>query len=341
MPSEKLTRILQSKSPFSEQEISQMAEIDGWQWVYKNKKPKNGKPREICFTGFPDSEKSDLAKLATEAGLTVVGSVTRNLWFLCKGQNPGPAKIEKGTSQGVLIVSLDEFRKILESGELPERELGQSQPWRNPGMKALIAGAIIGLLSMGTSAQTRIGAQSVFGFSLGEKLAMPECPFDTQNKFYVDDSRVAAFEGKALSKTTCFEHWDNALAGQPAGTERVGIKFPEGESPSIAAGVSALLIDGRLESVSIDTAGLSNQDQVMAALKQKYGAPTSTNETKKQNSFGAVFNSHFAVWKFANLTVVFKGTTSHIDSGLVNIETKKGADYRSALSKQSHDGPKL
>jgi hypothetical protein len=208
-------------------------------------------------------------------------------------------------------------------------------------MKALIAGIIIGLLALGTSAQTKVFARSVFGLSLGEKLTMPECPFDARNKFYVDDSRVAAFDGKTLSQTPCFEHWDTTLAGQPAGTEKVGIKYPEGESPSIAAGVAALLIDSHLESVFIDTAGLSNQDQVMAALKQKYGAPSNTSETKKQNSFGAVFNSHFAVWKLANLTVVFKGTTSDINSGLVSIETKKGADYRSVLLKKSQDGPKL
>ena len=128
MPSEKLTRILRSKSPFSGQEISQMAETDGWQWVYKNKAPKNGKCREICFTGFPDSEKSDLAKLGTEAGLVVVGSVTRNLSFLCKGQNPGPVKLRKATSQGVLIVTLDQLKQILQSGELPENEQGRVNP---------------------------------------------------------------------------------------------------------------------------------------------------------------------------------------------------------------------
>src|SRR5882762_3934632 len=126
------------------------------------------------------------------------------------------------------------------SGELQETELTWSKHRRGPTMKALIAGFTIGLLALGTSAQTKVVAQSVFGLSLGEKLTMPECPFDARNKFYVDDSRVAAFQGKTLSKTSCFEHWDTTLAGQPAGTEKVGIKYPEGESPSIAAGVSAL-----------------------------------------------------------------------------------------------------
>ena len=99
-----------------------MTEKDGWRWVYATKTPKKRNRLEVCFTGFSESEKSDLARLATEAELVVVGSVTRNLSFLCTGQNPGPVKIEKATNQGVLIVTLDQLKQILESGELPERD---------------------------------------------------------------------------------------------------------------------------------------------------------------------------------------------------------------------------
>ena len=122
MLSEKLTRILRSKSQFSKDRISQMTEKDGWRWVYKNKTPKNERCREICFTGFSESEKSDLSRLAMEAELAVVGSVTKNLSFLCVGQYPGHAKVEKATNQGVLIVTLDQIKQILQSGELPERK---------------------------------------------------------------------------------------------------------------------------------------------------------------------------------------------------------------------------
>lgn len=209
--------------------------------------------------------------------------------------------------------------------------------------KTLLAGTILGLLATGVSAQSKAAEQSVFGLSLGEKLAMPECPHETKGgvNLYIDTSAVAAFDGRTLSKQTCFEHWDTALVGQPARTEKVGIEFPEGESPSIAAKVSALVIDGLLESVFFSTAGFSTQDQVLVALRKKYGTPTKTSETKKQNALGAVFSSHFAVWKFANLTVEFRGTTDQIDDGLVNIDTKKGTDYRSSLLKKSQNGPKL
>lgn len=37
MPSEKVTRILKSKSNFTEEEINSMSERDAWDWVYKEK----------------------------------------------------------------------------------------------------------------------------------------------------------------------------------------------------------------------------------------------------------------------------------------------------------------
>jgi hypothetical protein len=58
MPSEKLTRILLSKSPFSPEQISVMTDAEGWKWVYANKEPTKEKHFEVCFTGFSDSEKA-------------------------------------------------------------------------------------------------------------------------------------------------------------------------------------------------------------------------------------------------------------------------------------------
>lgn len=124
MLTEKLTRILRSKSSFSEQEISQMTESDGWKWVYKDKAPKTKEGKhitEVCFTGFPDSERSDLLRLAARSELVVVGSVTRKLSFLVEGQYPGSAKHEKAEKQGVLIMTLDQFKQFLQTGEIPDR----------------------------------------------------------------------------------------------------------------------------------------------------------------------------------------------------------------------------
>jgi BRCA1-like protein len=119
MPSELLTRILHSKSPFSPEEISLMTDAEGWRWVYANKVPKE-KHFEVCFTGFSASEKGELSQLAVDAGFMVVGSVTKNLSLLCIGPNRGPAKLEKAEKQkDTAIVTLEQFKLFLETGEIP------------------------------------------------------------------------------------------------------------------------------------------------------------------------------------------------------------------------------
>jgi NAD-dependent DNA ligase len=119
MPTEKLTRILLSKSPFSQEQIAAMTDAEGWKWVYTNKAPVKKKNLEVCFTGFSDSEKGVLCQLATDSGLMVVTTVTRHLFCLCAGANPGPVKLAKAAKQGVPVWSLDQFNLFLKTGELP------------------------------------------------------------------------------------------------------------------------------------------------------------------------------------------------------------------------------
>jgi len=119
MPSEKLARILRKKSPFSAAEIARISDVDGWNWVYANVSPLKEKLPGICFTGFTDSEKVELATLAKEAHLSVASAVTKSLQFLCVGENAGPAKLQKARAQGVTVMTRAEFENFLETGEIP------------------------------------------------------------------------------------------------------------------------------------------------------------------------------------------------------------------------------
>lgn len=119
MPSEKLARILHSKSPFSEQEIAQMTDAEGWRWVYGHNPPPKEKKFEICFTGFNNSEKACLFQLANDAGFAAVTSVTKNLGMLCTGPYPGPTKLEKAGQKNVPVVNLEQFKHFLATGEIP------------------------------------------------------------------------------------------------------------------------------------------------------------------------------------------------------------------------------
>lgn len=121
MTGKKVTRILKAKSPFSSQAIEEMSDAQGWDWIYANAKPRKEKLSQICFTGFSAAEKTTLTALAEAAKLEVVGSVTRNLAFLCFGENAGPAKLEKAKAQGNCILNREQFLHLLDTGEIPRR----------------------------------------------------------------------------------------------------------------------------------------------------------------------------------------------------------------------------
>lgn len=118
MASEKVARILKAKSPFTSKQIDAMSDSEGWDWIYANAKPKKEKLTQICFTGFSATEKAKLAALAYEAKLEVVGSVTKNLAFLCVDENAGPAKVSKAQEQGVHVLDQTQFMHLLETGEI-------------------------------------------------------------------------------------------------------------------------------------------------------------------------------------------------------------------------------
>jgi BRCT domain type II-containing protein len=120
MASEKIVRILKAKSSFSAAEIDVMSDAEGWDWVYANAKPRKEKLTQVCFTGFSAVEKAELSALAATARLEVVGSITKNLAFVCAGENAGPSKLEKAKGQGVHVLNREQFEHLLETGEIQD-----------------------------------------------------------------------------------------------------------------------------------------------------------------------------------------------------------------------------
>ena len=88
--------------------------------AYNRRANKSEKP-EICFTGFKKIDKERLSKNAELAGMFLRDSVTKNLEFLCCGDNAGPKKIEKSRHQGAIILNENQFNEMLETGEIPEQ----------------------------------------------------------------------------------------------------------------------------------------------------------------------------------------------------------------------------
>src|SRR5258708_13206784 len=90
MPSEKLTRILLSKSPFSQEQISAMTDAEGWKRAYANNAPDTEKHFEVCFTAFSHSEKGSLSHLSIDSGFMFVTPLIPNFSILSTAPNPPP-----------------------------------------------------------------------------------------------------------------------------------------------------------------------------------------------------------------------------------------------------------
>jgi NAD-dependent DNA ligase len=123
MAGERVTRILLAKSDLSPDLIAAMSDRDAWGWLYSHFPPKTARHKknaqQICFTGFSPGERTQLESEAEEAHLEVVKSVTKSLRYLVTGPNAGPAKLQKAKEQEVVIINVEQFHNMLQTGELP------------------------------------------------------------------------------------------------------------------------------------------------------------------------------------------------------------------------------
>ena len=109
--SDKLLRIIRSKTELTETEIENLTEQKGWDIVY-SLTVKKEKLNEICFTGFSPNEKNEITQIAENNNFHIAKSVTANLTFLCCGDNAGPSKMDKAEKQGTILLNKEEFYKL-------------------------------------------------------------------------------------------------------------------------------------------------------------------------------------------------------------------------------------
>lgn len=75
---------------------------------------------EICFTGFSKADKNRLLVIATEQGMLVRSSVTKDLNILCCGSNAGPVKVANARLQNVIVLDEHQLLHLIETGEIPD-----------------------------------------------------------------------------------------------------------------------------------------------------------------------------------------------------------------------------
>jgi len=82
--------------------------------------PSSSETFDICFTGFPAKDRTELTDLAAKNDMMVRKSVVKNLDILCCGKNAGPKKLESALIQGVTVLNKTQFEHFIETGEITE-----------------------------------------------------------------------------------------------------------------------------------------------------------------------------------------------------------------------------
>jgi hypothetical protein len=182
---------------------------------------------------------------------------------------------------------------------------------------------------------------TVFGImTLGKPLAIPQC-----EKLKPTKKAIPFYD--PAPKTTCFKHreiWgEERIWPDQVSSGSVDVVFPALNGPAIVSGsaVYVNVIDGNLEAIQFETGGYSAQDEVLSQLKKKYGEPSRAWDEERKNLMGASFGAHKALWSLPDLVVTFDGMGEKVDSGQVNIYTRKGWDAAAAALKKNPERPQL
>lgn len=102
-------------------------------------------------------------------------------------------------------------------------------------------------------------------------------------------------------------------------------KRPEGTNA-----VRALVIDGRVEGLWVDTDGFVHQARLLEQLTRKLGTPTKREESEVTAGSGATFTAVSAFWVAPNLNVIFKGLAGRIDEGYISVSSDIGSKHLEA-----------
>lgn len=133
----------------------------------------------IHFTGFDKTAKEELSRIATSFNLKVRSGVTSDLDFLCCGKNAGWRKIETANKKDSIILSEEQFKHFVKTGEIPYDVEGVSKETINPDLSvddklnALKKNAATTFRTIRSSQRSNaLIAQFVDGYAVGWRFAV-------------------------------------------------------------------------------------------------------------------------------------------------------------------------
>jgi hypothetical protein len=168
---------------------------------------------------------------------------------------------------------------------------------------AAVLGVLIIVAEPGRSAGISDSLSIAGIITIGQPLTVPEC----RSTPPVGD---ADFGGGSACAST-----DKEL-----GDQFKTIWF-RGQPPPVGFMMRASVENGTVTGSSFETLGVSDQADVLARLKAKYGEPTVLETRLLQNALGVRVTSYYAEWETRTVYVQFDGVTDTMDRGWVQIET--------------------
>jgi len=117
MPSEKLIKILRSKTDLTDEQIIPLTDEEGWAKVYeadaaaKAEREANRKPT-VLFTGFNKADRAEMEAHAVAHGLKPVTIVSQKLECLVLGDTPGEKKVIKAQELNIQTLHAHEYLQL-------------------------------------------------------------------------------------------------------------------------------------------------------------------------------------------------------------------------------------
>lgn len=188
------------------------------------------------------------------------------------------------------------------------------------------------IVSCLSHAQTTNPDMTAFGYKLGEKLSIPECPCSivesktegSHGVFSIKHFQGYQYTAGAFTpvNSTCFERLDiekykvrknEPLDPLPAFTNGgIKVRFASTDAPPRnlcpLGSFNAKIEDAKLVAVSF-VIYTGDANGIFETLKKKYGTNVVVTPNKIQNGYGASLDYYTAVWALSNLAVVLESSS--------------------------------
>jgi len=125
----------------------------------------------------------------------------------------------------------------------------------------------------------------------------------------------------------CIEPMKLVTTESKGATGNARVKFSSGELPYWTGGQFVIeLIDGKLEGISMGTAGVGSRPFILETLTKKYGPPHVLTPMPMQNAFGAQFDGSIPQWSDGRLTITYTPIRGDTKQGQLQIFTPAGSE---------------